>query len=106
MVAADYVAEGYGMDGMDQVAMCAPFVGTDALVKVSDTTPFAAGCAPLNGTLYDVSYRGRAGDAAERGRRREDRRGDPQGDAASGAGMGGARAGDEDPGVTPASSDR
>ena len=38
MVAAGYVAEGYGTD---PVAMCAPFVGTDVVVKVSDTTPFA-----------------------------------------------------------------
>lgn len=51
-VAAGYVAEGYGPD---PVAMCAPFAGTDAVFKVSDTTPFAAGCSPLNGTLYTNS---------------------------------------------------
>jgi BNR repeat-like domain/Repeat of unknown function (DUF5648) len=51
-VAAGYAAEGYGPD---PVAMCAPFLGTDVVVKVSDTTPFAAGCAPLNGTLYTNS---------------------------------------------------
>src|SRR5688572_1696908 len=48
-VVAGYVAEGYGPD---PVAMCAPFIGSDSVVKVSDTTPFGAGCAPLNGTLY------------------------------------------------------
>ena len=48
-VTAGYVAEGYGTD---PVAMCAPSIGSNSVVKVSDTTPFAAGCAPLNGTLY------------------------------------------------------
>lgn len=52
MVAAGYVAEGFGVD---PVAMCAPFAATDFAVRVSDTTPFAAGCSPLTGTLYTNS---------------------------------------------------
>jgi hypothetical protein len=49
MIARGYAPEGYGPLG---VAMCAPDTGSEGFVKVSDTTPYAPGCAPLNGTLY------------------------------------------------------
>lgn len=49
MIARGWRPEGYGPDG---VAMCTPAIAALAVVRVSDATPFAPDCAPLNGTLY------------------------------------------------------
>lgn len=49
MLARGWVPEGYGPQG---VAMCAPAETSVPSVRVSAASPFAAGCAPLNGTLY------------------------------------------------------
>ena len=52
MVGRGYKAEGYGPDA---VAMCAPAVGADSIVRVSDVSPFAPGCSPPGGLVYTNS---------------------------------------------------
>jgi hypothetical protein len=49
MVAKGWQPEGYGPD---PVAMCAPFAGSDTVVKVTDASPFPPNCSSPTGTLY------------------------------------------------------
>ena len=52
MVGQGYKAEGYGPDG---VAMCAPSIGADSVLRVSDTSPFAPFCSAPGGLVYTHS---------------------------------------------------
>jgi len=52
MIAKGWKAEGYGPD---PVAMCAPFAGSDAAVKVTDASPYPPSCSSPTGTLYTGS---------------------------------------------------
>jgi hypothetical protein len=49
MVAKGWQAEGYGPD---PVAMCAPFAGNDAVVRVTDASPYPSSCSSPTGTLF------------------------------------------------------